>query len=59
METPINNQEETEFPTRTEICAPNCPNVGRPSPHTPHISLYPTDWCREEEVKTDDSELPF
>lgn len=61
METPINNQEETEFPSRTEICAPNCPGIPRPYPHPPfiHIPLFPTDWCKETEVKVDEESLPF
>lgn len=31
---------------RYSICHPDrCPNVGRPMPHSPHVPLYPTDWC--------------
>ena len=45
------NREELDQLTaeqiqRYSICHPNrCPNVGLPMPHSPHVPLYPTDWC--------------
>lgn len=48
METSINNEEKNEKTSddsRYEICAPNCPKLGQKYPHSPHISLYPTDYC--------------
>lgn len=40
------DQLNAEQRQRYSICHPDrCPNVGRPMPHTPHVPLYPTDWC--------------
>lgn len=34
--------EQAEFYSR---CHPDCPNFGRPMPHSPHKPLYPTYWA--------------
>lgn len=40
------DQLNSEQLQRYSICHPDrCPNAGRPMPHSPHVPLYPTDWC--------------
>lgn len=46
MEEVKKEQEPNTEDSRYWICDPNrCPNAGRPRPHSPHVSLYPTDYC--------------
>lgn len=41
----VNKLDEVKT-ARYSRCHPiYCPNYGRPMPHTPHVPLYPTDWC--------------